>query len=106
MADSHSRVASALNYLTGEGVSYYPDGCDHSTLQALINDYFNSPSANGQSSDESDDSEGVASLSLHNILNCYAIYIDEQETASLVTADSEFLSEDPMDTGNTNINFI
>ena len=41
MADSRSRVASALNFLTGEGISYQPDGCDNSALEALIEDYFN-----------------------------------------------------------------
>jgi len=41
-------VVSALNYLTGEGISYYPDGCDHGAIEALIEDYFDG-------SDESDD---------------------------------------------------
>ena len=60
MADSQSRVAAALNNLTGEGVSFYPDGCDHSALEALINNYSNSSNGNGESSGESDDnSEGV-----------------------------------------------
>ena len=40
MADSRSRVVSALNHLTGEGISYYPDGCDHSAIEALIQEYF------------------------------------------------------------------
>lgn len=61
MADSQSRVVAALNYLTGEGVSYYPDGCDHGMLEALINDYFDSLNGNDESSDDSDqDSKGVA----------------------------------------------
>lgn len=50
MADSRSRVASALNFLTGEGISYHPDGCDNSALEALIEDYFN---GNDDNSDES-----------------------------------------------------
>ena len=41
MADSRSRVASALNFLTGEGICYHPDGIAHSALEALIEDYFN-----------------------------------------------------------------
>ena len=59
MADSRSRVASALNFLTGEGISYHPDGCNHSALEALIDDYFND-SGNDDSSDESaHSSEGL-----------------------------------------------
>ena len=29
MVDSHSRVVSALNFLTGEGILYLPNGADH-----------------------------------------------------------------------------
>ena len=39
MADSRSRVVSALNFLTAEGISYPPDGCNHSALEALIDEY-------------------------------------------------------------------
>ena len=52
MADSCSRVVSALNFLTGEGISYQPDGCNHSALEALIDEYFND-SGNDDSNDES-----------------------------------------------------
>ena len=41
MADRGSRIATALNFLTNEGISYYLDGCDHYALEALIEDYFN-----------------------------------------------------------------
>ena len=34
------RVLSALNYITGEGVGYYPEGCDANAIDALISDYF------------------------------------------------------------------
>ena len=51
MADSRTRVVSALNFLTGEGISYCPDGCDHSALEALIEDYFGG-NGNDESSDE------------------------------------------------------
>ena len=44
-------VLSALNFLIGEGVNHYPDGCDGSVIKALITDYFNE----GQSDDESGD---------------------------------------------------
>ena len=46
---SAERVLSALNFLTGEGVNHYPDGCDGSAIEALITDYFNE----GHSEDES-----------------------------------------------------
>ena len=56
MADSRSRVASALNFLTGEGICYHPDGIEHSALEALIEDYFKDESDEiiDDSSDESD----------------------------------------------------
>ena len=45
---------SALNFLTGEGILYLPDGVDHSALEALITDYFDrSNSGNGGVSDSS-----------------------------------------------------
>ena len=60
MADSRTRVASALNFLTGEGVSYQPDGCDFTALEALIQEYFNgNDGVNDDSSNESaNNSEG------------------------------------------------
>ena len=36
-----ARVLSALNFLTGEVVNYYPDDCNGSAIEALITDYFN-----------------------------------------------------------------
>ena len=60
MADIQSRVVAALNFLTGEGVSFYPDGCDHSAMEALINNYFDSPNGNDDSSDDSDHNEGAS----------------------------------------------
>jgi len=38
--DTMDRVLSALNYITGEGVNYYPDSCDSNAIEALITDYF------------------------------------------------------------------
>jgi len=50
---STARVLSALNFLTGEGVNYYHEGCDGSAIEALITDYFNeSPSDDDDSSEE------------------------------------------------------
>ena len=57
MADRKDRVVAALNFLTGEGIAYHPDGCDEDTL-ALINDYFSAPNTKDES--RSSDSEGLA----------------------------------------------
>ena len=46
-----------LNFLTGEGIDYHPNGCDQETL-AFINDYFSAPKSNEESG--SSDSEGLA----------------------------------------------
>ena len=54
MSASKERVISALNFLTGEGIDYYPNGCNDNAIEALINDYFNDGSASG-SDDTSDD---------------------------------------------------
>jgi len=60
MADSRSRVVSTLNFLTGKGIPYHPDGRDNSVLEAIIEDYFNrNDDKNDYSSDESaNNSEG------------------------------------------------
>ena len=53
---------SALNFLTGEGISYHPDGCEHKVLEALIGDYFNknNDATSDDSTDDSDhNSEGL-----------------------------------------------
>ena len=71
MADSHSRVVSALNFLTGEGISYHPDGVDHSTLEALITDYFDGSNSGNGGVSESDEyssngkaiDDGISALS-------------------------------------------
>ena len=47
------RVLSALNFLTGEGVNYYPNHCDSNEVEALITDYFN----DGPSDDDDSDDE-------------------------------------------------
>lgn len=70
------RVLSALNFLTGEGVNYYPDGCDGRAIEALISDYFH----DGPSDDESDDEcdhKNEGSLHCANIVNLNNI-TDEQ----------------------------
>ena len=62
LADSRSRVVSALNFLTGEGICYHPDGVQHTELEALIEDYFNDGNDEmiDDSSDESDhNNEGL-----------------------------------------------
>ena len=55
---THERVLNALNFLTGEGEAYYPDGCDARegrAIVALITDYFSN--GNDVSEDESDRSD-------------------------------------------------
>ena len=56
MADSCSRVASALNFLTGKGISYHADGIKYTTLEALIEEYFND-NGNDETMDDSDSNE-------------------------------------------------
>ena len=47
------RVLSALNYITGEGVSYYPEECDTNAIDALISDYsVNAPIDDDDSNEE------------------------------------------------------
>jgi len=47
------RVFSALNFLTGEGVNYYPNNTDSNEVEALIADYFiDGPSDDDDSDDE------------------------------------------------------
>ena len=69
MADREDRVIAALNFLTGEGIGYHPDGCDQETL-ALINDYFSAPKADEESGFS--DSEGLAAV---------LIYLKSQNTS-------------------------
>lgn len=59
------RVLSALNFLTGEGISYVPAGVDEGAIQALITDYFNEPESGSESSDDASDhstNEGLHKL--------------------------------------------
>ena len=94
MADSQSRVVAALNYLTGEGVSFYPDGCDHAALEALIDEYFDPQGGNDDTSEESDpDTEGV--LKNYHAIHLTILNIDEQEVAPLIQSTSGPLSEVP-----------
>ena len=61
------RVLSALNFLTGEGISYYPSGIDDGTIVVLIEDYFSTESGNESGDDASDHSadEGTQKTLLH-----------------------------------------
>ena len=49
---ARNRVLTALIFLTGEGVDFYPDNCNEKENGALISEYFES---NGN--DESDESD-------------------------------------------------
>ena len=33
-----NRIVIALNFLTGEGIDYYPDNCDDKSIETLIFD--------------------------------------------------------------------
>ena len=39
---AHKWLVVALNFLTGEGVGYYPDNCNDKDIGALISDYIKS----------------------------------------------------------------
>ena len=57
MADSRS---TALNFLTGKGICYHPNGIAHTELEALIQDYFDgNDKIIDDSSDESDNNNGL-----------------------------------------------
>jgi len=49
---ARDRVLTALNFLAGEGIDYYPSGCNDNAIEALIND-----GSNDTSDDESDHSD-------------------------------------------------
>jgi len=41
-----------LIYITGKGVSYYPEGCDANAIDTLISDYFVNVPIDDDDSDE------------------------------------------------------
>ena len=49
---ARNRVVAALNFLTSEGVDYFPDNCNEKDIGVLISDYFES-----NRNDESDGSD-------------------------------------------------
>ena len=57
MSSTKERVISALNFLSGEGIDYYPSGCNDNAIAALINDYFNDGSTSGNDDTSDDDSD-------------------------------------------------
>ena len=57
MSFTKERVISALNILSGEGIDYYPSGCNDNAIETLINDYFNDDSASGNDDTSDDDSD-------------------------------------------------
>ena len=56
------RVFSALNFHTGEGVSYYPHYCDSSAVEALIADYFTRGPTDDEESDDKSDHKNEGGL--------------------------------------------
>ena len=64
---ARDRVLNALNFLTGEGITYYADGCDardRRAIEALITDYFSN--GNDVSEDLSDHSENQSDDEVDN----------------------------------------
>ena len=57
MSSTKERVISALNFLSGEGIDYYPSSCNDNAIKALINDYFNDGSASVNDDTSDDDSD-------------------------------------------------
>ena len=55
MSSLKERVVSALNFSTGEGIQYYPSGCNNNAIEAFINDYFDDGSGIDDSSDDDSD---------------------------------------------------
>ena len=76
-----NRVVAALNFLTGEGVDYYPDNCNDKSIEALISDYFDgnaNEDSGGSDSEESPDESGrkmkvlyIKILVINDIIQCY-----------------------------------
>ena len=61
------RVVAALNFLTGEGIVYYPDNCNNKSIEVLISDHFDgnrNEDGGGSDSEESPDhkNEGLYTL--------------------------------------------
>lgn len=84
------RVLSALNFLTGEGISYHPTGVDDGNIQALIEDYFNPESGSDSSGDDSDHTtdEGFTIIIHKNVAFTARLYTQMsiwQQIPSLIT---------------------
>ena len=94
MADHQGRVVAALNFLTGEGIDYHPDGCDQETLM-LINDYFSAPKSNEESG--SSDSEGLA-LIFDSLNHKTTLWLADETL--LAKQSSTSLNGSLVDTGN------
>ena len=62
---STARVLSALNFLTGEDVNYYPDNCGGKEFEALIADYFSSASPDDDESSEECDHRNEGELQVY-----------------------------------------
>ena len=62
MSSTKERVISALVFLSGEGIDYYPCGHNDNAIEALINDYFNDRSASGNDNTSNGDSDHCDNL--------------------------------------------
>ena len=68
---ARNRVVAVLNFITGEGVDYYPDNCNEKDIGALISDYFENVNddcdeSDCESADESNHRNEGAKLILVN----------------------------------------
>ena len=57
MSSTKERAISALDFLSGEGIDYYPCSHNDNAIKALINDYFNDRSASGNDDTSNGNSE-------------------------------------------------
>ena len=51
------RVISALNFLSGKRIDYYPSSCNNNVIEVLIIDYFYDASVSGNDGTSDDDSD-------------------------------------------------
>ena len=70
---SAERVSSALNFLTCEGVNYYPDGCYGCTIEVLISDYLNECQSDDENSHRNEGKIIMIKINTETIQRCIII---------------------------------
>ena len=92
------RVIPALNYLTGEGISYYPSGISDGAIMVLIEDYFNTKFGNESSDDASHHNEDDGTYKKYHLWYTYYTTIPKQmktpHNLSLVIKPSEEMDQE------------